>query len=132
MADIRSRIVTAVIRPIFDGVCSKDNCDQSLPKIVFDNRRERARTRILDALVSRGAPVISEEMRAQVESMVGSWRARSFDDGFQPIQEFEIRCARDRELVMAQESGDARQVLAVLESEYRRKVAGRFGSIELR
>jgi energy-coupling factor transporter ATP-binding protein EcfA2 len=64
--------------------------------------------------------------------MVENWCTQSFDDAFQPIQELEIQCARERDLVVAQESGDPQRVLDVLESEYRRRVAARFGSTELR
>jgi energy-coupling factor transporter ATP-binding protein EcfA2 len=60
------------------------------------------------------------------------WAAQDFDDAFQPIQDFEIRCARDHDLAAAMQSGDPRQLLALRESEYRQKVAERFGSIELR
>jgi hypothetical protein len=37
--------------------------------------------------------------------MIESWRRQAFDDAFPPIQEFEIQCARDRDRVVAEESG---------------------------
>jgi energy-coupling factor transporter ATP-binding protein EcfA2 len=64
--------------------------------------------------------------------LIETWSNQAFDDTFQPIQEFEIHCARERDLVLAQQSGDHGRVLEVLESEYRRRVADRFGSVELR
>jgi hypothetical protein len=37
--------------------------------------------------------------------MIEGWSSQAFDDAFQPIQEFEIQCARDRDRVVAEESG---------------------------
>jgi hypothetical protein len=45
-----------------------------------------------------------------------------FDDAFRPAADFEIRCAREHDLVVAQESGDPEKLLAVLERDYRRRV----------
>jgi hypothetical protein len=128
--DLKTTLETAIVRPIFDSVNGQR--DQSLPEVVFNNRRTRAYSRVLDALASRGAATLPQDLRVGLESMIEAWSTRSFDDAFQPIQEFEIRCARERDLVVAEQSGDRRRVLEVLESEYRQRVAGRFGSIELR
>jgi hypothetical protein len=73
---------------------------------------------VLDALVSRAAPAIPKELRKRLESMVENWCTQAFDDAFQPIQEYEIQCARERDLVVAEQSGDPRRVLEVLESGY--------------
>jgi len=130
--DIRAQIEAAVVRPIFDSVRQNGHRDQSLPEVVFANRRSRAYGRVLDALISRGAAVLPAELRIRLESMVESWSTQAFDDAFGPIQEFEIQCARERDLVVAEESGDPRKVLEVRERDYRRRVIERFGSIELR
>lgn len=130
MTDIKANLETTVVRPIFDSVRPNGHRDRSLPEVVFSNRRQRAEARILDALVSRGAPAVPKDLRNRLESMIETWSTQAFDDSFQPIQEFEIQCARERDLVVAEESGDPQHVLDVLESEYRRRVAARFGSIE--
>ncbi|HXB67409.1 MAG TPA: NACHT domain-containing protein [Candidatus Acidoferrales bacterium] len=132
MTDIKSKLDTTVVRPIFDSVHPNGRRDQSLPEVVFDNRRSRAYLRVLDALTSRGAPTVPKGLRTRLESMIETWSTQAFDDAFQPIQEFEIQCARERDLVVAEQSGDPRRVLEVRESEYRRRVAARFGFIELR
>src|ERR1035438_9108702 len=72
------------------------------------------------------------ELRTRLESMVETWSNQSFDDAFLPVQEFEIQCARERDLAIAEESGDPQKVLEVREREYRRRVVERYGSIELR
>ncbi len=131
VTDIRSTLEAGVVRAIFDSVRSNGR-DRSLPEIVVQNRRNHAYARVLDALVSRGAPTIPKDLRGRLESMIENWSNRSFDDGFAPIQEFEIQCARERDLVIAEASGDPQRVLDVLEADYRRKVVERFGFIELR
>jgi hypothetical protein len=122
----------AVVGPIFESLGSNGHRDQSLPEIVLSNRRDRAFERVLQALISRGAPVVPKDLRVRLESMIEAWSTQSFDDAFQPIQEFEIQCACERDLVVAEQSGDPQRVLDVLEQEYRRKVAEQFGSVELR
>src|SRR5262249_47971581 len=84
-----------------------------------------------DALVSRGVPKIPKELQGSLESMVEAWSSQSFQDGFLAIEEFEIKCARDRDRVIAEQSGDPKRVLEVMESEYRRGITERFGSVEL-
>jgi len=64
--------------------------------------------------------------------LVRRWAASGFDDAFAAISEFEIRCAREHDLVVASESGDLELELAALEREYRRSVVEQFGRIELR
>ena len=130
--DIQTRLESTVVRPVFESGRTNGKRDQSLPDVVLTNRRERAYKRVLDALISRGAASIPPDLRGRLESMIEGWSSQAFDDAFQPIQEFEIQCARDRDRVVAEESGDPRRVVAVLESEYRRRVAEQFGSIELR
>jgi len=132
VTDIQTLLESTVVRPVFESVRTNGRRDQSLPPVVVANRRERAYKRVLDALISRGVASIPADLRVRLESMIENWSAQAFDDAFQPIQEFEIQCARDRDRVIAEESGDPRRVIEVLESEYRRRVAQRFGSIELK
>ena len=132
VSEIQTQLESTVVRPIFESVHTNGRRDQSLPAVVLANRRDRAYKRVLDALISRGAARIPAELRGRLESMVENWSTQAFDDAFQPIQEFEIQCARDRDRVIAEESGDPRRVVEVLESEYRWRVVERFGSIELK
>jgi energy-coupling factor transporter ATP-binding protein EcfA2 len=131
VTDIRTKIESTVVRPIFDSVRPNGSRDQSLPEVVFSNRKNRAYARVVDALFSRGAPTVPEDLRTRLESMIETWSTQAFDDTFRPIQEFEIQCARERDLVAAEQSGDSRRVLDVLETEYRRRVIDRFSSVEV-
>jgi hypothetical protein len=130
--DIKAQIEAAVVRPIFDSVRNGGHRDQSLPDVVSSNRRRRAYSRVLDALISRGGATLPADLRTRLESMIETWSNQAFDDAFLPIQEFEIQCARERDLAIAEESGDSQKVLDVREKEYRRRVVERYGSIELR
>lgn len=132
MKAIRTQLEASAIRPIFDSIGQNGRRDQSLPDVVVDNRKLRAYNRVLDALVSRGGRTVPKDLRGKLESMIETWSNQAFDDAFQPIQEFEIQCARERDLVVAARSGDPKKVLAVHEKEYRRRIVERFGSIELR
>jgi len=132
LPDIKTSLEKAVVAPIFESLGKNGHRDQSLPEVVLANRRSRAFERVLQALISRGAPKIADDLRVRLESMIDAWSTQSFDDAFQPIQEFEIQCARERDLVVAEQSGDQQRVLDVLEQEFRRKVIEQFGSIELR
>jgi energy-coupling factor transporter ATP-binding protein EcfA2 len=130
--DIRSTLEKHVVLPIFREIEKDGLRDQSLPEIVLKNTIHQARERVLDALVSRGTADLPAKVVEKVESLVREWQTRSFEPGFSLIRDFEIQCAQDHDLVMAEESGDPEQVLAVLEKEYRRRVVEQFGSVELR
>jgi predicted NACHT family NTPase len=129
--DIRSTIEKHVVLPLFRGIEKNGLQDQSLPEIVLKNRLHRARERVLEALVSRGSANVPRDVAEKVDRLVTEWQTRSFEDGFSLIQDFEIQCARDHDLVMAEESGDPERVLPVLEKEDRRRVVEQFGSLEL-
>ena len=132
VTDIQTQLEDSVVRPIFGSLPVNGTADQSLPTVVLANRKERAYKRVLDALVSRGVPGVPSDLRGRLQSLVEIWSLRAFQDGFEPIQELEVRFARERDLAIAKESGDPKRVLAVMESEYRRRVAEQFGSIELK
>lgn len=132
MKDIKTTIEASVVRPIFESVRQNGHRDQSLRDVVLNNRKIRAYGRVLDALISRGAPALPAELRTRLESMIETWSNQSFDDAFQPIQEFEIQCARERDLVVAEQTGDPQKILEVHERDFRRRIIERFGSIELR
>ncbi|MCP5116261.1 MAG: hypothetical protein GY953_35990, partial [bacterium] len=105
--------------------------DGSVPEVVLENRRKRAEIRPLDALVTRGSPNLPRDLTKEATTLVRDWAKASFVDGFQPVDEFEIQCARDHDLVVAEESGDVERVLDVLERDYRRDIEEQYGSIEL-
>jgi NACHT domain len=103
-----------------------------LPAAVLENRRRRAQTRIRDALASRGSGTVPPELRREVQQLVRRWARQSFADGFKEIEEFEIRCAREHDLVAAQASGNSEEILKALEVDYRRRVIDQYGRLELR
>jgi energy-coupling factor transporter ATP-binding protein EcfA2 len=104
----------------------------AIPEIVLKNRQNRALLRIESAIESRGTSDISPELSKEIEHLLRQWAARSFEDGFGEVEQFEIRCARERELVLAEASGDEKRVVDVLERDYRKRIVEDFGQIELR
>jgi hypothetical protein len=131
MDDLRRTLETEVIEPIFRGLAAQPR-DASLPDVVFENRRRRARMRLLDALVSRGSAKVPPEAEEKVRSLARKWADKSFDDGFREVEDFEIESARERDLVAALESGDAERVRAVHERRLRQRVIRELGQIEIR
>jgi hypothetical protein len=120
------------VATLFRRQAKKFTPDQSLPEVVVRNRQKRAEERLRGALSSRGSAKIPSDLREKLGELVSDWAKHSFQDAFRPMEEFEIECARRRDLTEAEASGDANRVLAVLEQEYRRKVIEDHGSIELR
>lgn len=104
----------------------------SIPATVIENRRRRVLGRIQDALGSRGSNHIPQRIKQEVKHLIRRWAQQSFNDGFLEMEEFEIRCAREHDLVVAQESGSEEEILQVLESDYCRRVIKQFGQTELR
>jgi predicted NACHT family NTPase len=104
----------------------------NLPPIVLENRQRRAFDRVVAALESRGTEQIPAELSAEVEQLLARWAREWFDDGFRPMEAFEVRCANERELVLARQSGDQQQILAALQRDLRRRIVERFGRIEIR
>jgi predicted NACHT family NTPase len=103
-----------------------------VPAAVLENRWRRAQTRVQDALASRGSDKVPPELAREVRQLVRRWDRQSFADGFQEMEEFEIRCARKHDLIMAQASGNRKEILKALAADYRRRVIDQFGRIELR
>jgi hypothetical protein len=102
-----------------------------LPAAVLENRRRRAQTRMHDALASRGSDSVPAELQREVRQLVRRWAHQSFADGFKEMQEFEIRCAREHDLIVAQTLGNREEILQALAADYRRRVIDQFGRIEL-
>src|SRR5215471_265735 len=103
-----------------------------LPAVVLKNRQRRAQARLQDALTSRGSATVSPALEREVRQLVRRWARQAFADGFKEIEEFEIRCAREHDLVVAQESGNTEEILKALAADYRRRVIDQYGRIELR
>ena len=106
--------------------------DASLPQVVLENRRRRALARFEAAIASRGSDEFPPAEDAKLANLLRQWAARGYEDAFDLMQEFEIRCARDRDLILAEGSGDQTRVLDVLERDYRQWLIEQFGQIELR
>jgi len=77
-----------------------------LPAAVLENCRRRAKVRIQDALASCGSDTVPPELVKEVRQLIRRWARQSFADGFQEMEEFEIRCAREHDLIVAQASGN--------------------------
>ncbi|MBI3681587.1 MAG: NACHT domain-containing protein [Acidobacteria bacterium] len=130
-AKIRASIEREVIRPVFAPHLRKTK-DASLPPVILANRRTRAMQRILEALVSRGSAKAPPKLIEEVNDLVRRWAAESFADSFAGVEEFEIRAADERDLVLAEESGDETKLLRILDQRYRERVRKEYGTIELR
>jgi len=104
----------------------------SLPRIMVDRRRERARERLLDALVWRGSTAISVRHREDLKRLVARWAARDFEPGFADVEELEIACAQERERKEAEAAGDPTKLFALQEQAHRRAIVAAYGSIEIR
>jgi hypothetical protein len=103
-----------------------------LPATVLENRRRRAHTRLQDALASRGTDTVPPELAREIRQLIRKWAQQSFADGLKEMEEFEIRCAREHDLVVAQASGNTAEILQALATDYRRRVIEQYGCIELR
>jgi hypothetical protein len=120
------------VAPVFDAIRADVAADPSIPPVILENRRARARDRLATALVTRGSPSVPEPLAADLKRLVRDWAQTGFDDGYEAVLRFEIRCAQAYELVVARESGDPAAILAALETDYRRQLSERYGRIELR
>jgi hypothetical protein len=130
--NLRVQLERDIVAPLFEDLAPAHPTDASIPEVVLRNRRNRARERVLEALVSRGSAEVPEDLLKEARRLVRRWAAAGFPDGFSEAEEFEIRCAREHDLVVALDSGDMELVLEVYEKEYRRQVIEQFGRIELR
>ena len=130
-AEIRRSAEKTIIRPLFLKLRSKSS-DPSIPDAVFQNRRKRAFKRLSDALVSRGSTQVPFQLEKKLAALARSWAEHNFDDGFQEAEDFEIQRARERDLVVALESGDLERIRKAREQELRRQVIQHYGAMELR
>jgi len=117
---------------IFRDSASHLSASDHLPAVVLENRQRRAQARIQDALASRGSDTVSLTLKREVRQLVRKWARQSFADGFKEMEEFEIRCAREHDLVVAQASGNTEEILKALAADYQRRVIDQYGRIELR
>ncbi len=94
------------VTSLFEEYGSDLPSNGSIPATVVENRRRRALGRIQDALDSRGSNRVPQKLKQEVKYLIRKWAQQSFSDSFLEIEEFEIRCAREHDLVVAQESGN--------------------------
>ncbi len=120
------------VESLFQHYGSQLPSNGPIPATVIENRRRRALGRVQDALASRGSSRVPQKLKQEVKHLIRKWAQQSFSDGFPEMEEFEIRCAREHDLVVAQESGNEEAILQVLESAYCRRVIEQFGQTELR
>ncbi len=120
------------VASLFQNYGSQPPSNGSIPATVIENRRRRALGRVQDALESRGSSRASQKLKQEVKHLIRRWAQQSFSDGFPEMEEFEIRCACEHDLAVAQESGNEKKILQVLESDYCRRVIEQFGQTELR
>src|SRR6185295_5875598 len=104
--ELREELEEKVVSPLFVDLRPAASADASVPEVVLQHRRRRARERILDALTSRGSANMPPLLQKEVKALLRKWAAVSFHDGFEEVERFEIQCARDHDRVMAEESGD--------------------------
>lgn len=128
---MRAKLAGDVVDSLFRKTW-KPPAVSSIPAVVLENRRKRARTRILEALVSRGTVVVPRDLVKETAGLIGMWESVLFDDGFSGVEKYEIERAKEREYALALETQDPAEVRRVVENEYRRKVMEQYGRIELR
>jgi len=128
---LRAKFSREVVGPLFPASW-KPPAGTSAPPVVLENRRKRAQSRIVEALVSRGSATLTDAIRAELKSLVSLWSSVLFDDGYSGAEKFEIDRAKERAVAMAMESGDPKKVRELVENEYRRRVIEQYGRIELR
>ena len=130
-AQLRAKLAGDVVDSLFRKTW-KPPAVSSIPAVVLENRRKRARTRILEALVSRGTVVVPRDLVKETAGLIGMWESVLFDDGFSGVEKYEIERAKEREYALALETQDPAEVRRVVENEFRRKVIEQYGRIELR
>ncbi|WP_295457007.1 hypothetical protein [uncultured Thiodictyon sp.] len=129
---LKARLDDATVAPVFEAIRGAAPADPAIPAVIIENRRARARDRLATALATRGSAEVPAAVAADLERLTRDWAQTGYDDGFEPVLRFEIRCAQERDLVVARESGDPAAILAALETDYRRQLGERYGRIELR
>ncbi|MEP7124854.1 MAG: NACHT domain-containing protein, partial [Byssovorax sp.] len=122
----------ATIGAVFAGLPGAPHADTALPSVVLDNRRGRARQRLLDSLRTRGPYPVPENLRSELRMLVERWARKSFEDAFPDADDFEIRCAEERTVLDAEAEGDQVERFAAAERAYRRQVHRKHGRIEIR
>jgi hypothetical protein len=130
-AAIRRAVGKGFLEPLFEKL-SEPDFRRDLPASVLANRRRRALERLVDAFVSRGSAQVPDHLEREVRQLVREWAGRGFDDGFDRVEDFEIQRARERDLVLALQSGDPRQVRRAHERRICDRVIRDYGTIELR
>lgn len=87
---------------------------------------------MIDALKSRGTESVPDTLREEVQSLIHRWAQRRFEDSFGEIEAFEIRCAEEQDLHLAEASGSREKILEATERAFRQQISKRYGQIEIR
>lgn len=122
----------AVLAPLFGALPPDDAASPPAKTVVLRNRRARALARLVAALVSRQVPEVSDALRESLGVLVTRWHARQWDDAFQEVEDFELRCAEESEVLVARAVADEAEALAAAERLHRQRVIHEHGRIELR
>ncbi|MDP6506386.1 MAG: NACHT domain-containing protein, partial [Planctomycetota bacterium] len=131
MVKSKAASIQHTVKLLFNGAEKRVPPDGSLPGVVLKNRRKRAEDRIQQALRSRGSKKVPRDLTREIKSLVTRWAGKSFGDGFDEVEQLEIRCAQERDLVVAEESGDSKKILKAFAKDYRRRVIRDYGRFEI-
>ncbi len=129
---LRPLLESQIVAPAFEKSSKHFNPDRSLPQVMIDNQRRQAQARIVDALVARGSANVAKALLQETEALMRDWAEVGFDPLYKPVRDYEIRRAEERDLVLAEESGDVALLLEVREQRYRKQVTEAHGVIEMR
>ncbi len=130
--ELTSRIEHGIVSPLFSALPAPWNDPTKPARIVERNRRETARHRVLDALVSRGVAEVPGELRDELSTLVTEWASAGFNPAFEKFAAFEERCEAERDLLLARASGDQARVLVEMEIAHCARVIDEYGSVDIR
>jgi energy-coupling factor transporter ATP-binding protein EcfA2 len=122
----------SLLDAIFAAAVDVPQVGGAVPEVVRNNRRERAKRRLLDALALRGPYPVPEALRSELSVLVGRWAQKGFEDAFDEANTLEIRCAEERAVLDAAARGDEEERFAAAERAYRRGVETKYGQLEIR
>ncbi len=123
------RLRKQLIEPLFAVIPEASNLN--LPPLIVRNRRERAKQRLAVALSSLGTDEVPGPLRDELEGLVMSWARRHFDDGFADVEAFEIQCAEEGDVVVAEVPQAMDTTQDMVEWSYRQVVLDRHGTLEI-
>lgn len=120
----------AVLDEIFAGLPEAQQQDGGVPEVVRQNRRERAKRRLLDAVRARGPYPMTEALRVELRRVAERWAQKGFADSFPEAEELEVRCADERAVLDAADRGDDEGRFEAAAQNHRHAVEKLYGRIE--